>query len=161
MEDQLAGLNPSAYAPYGDPREYITSWTDKIWISRGLGHLRDHYAPGVKVHTAYGETYGYDHVMRNSIQKMVAFPNRGGGHDDVIWERRGDNGFVSAHRVLNNATHLGPWTYGPPRERTGSTGAWRTAWFRTTRSSRNGSSATSSRFCRISASTPSSSPVSF
>ena len=114
MEDQLATLNPSAYAPYGDPREYITSWTDKIWISRGLGHLRDHYAPGVKVHTAYGETHGYDHVMRNSIQKMVAFPNRGGGHDDVIWEWRGHNSFVSAHRVLNNATHLGPWTYGPP-----------------------------------------------
>ena len=114
MEDQLAGLAPSAYAPYGNPREYITSWTDKIWISRGLGHLRDHYAPGVKVHTAYGETYGYDDVLRNSIQKMVAFPNRGGGHDDVIWERRGDNGFVSAHRLLNNATHLGPWTYGPP-----------------------------------------------
>lgn len=117
MNDQLAGLNPSAYAPYSNPREYITSWTDKIWISRGLGHLRDHYAPSVKVHTAYGETYGYDDVMRNSIQKMVAFPNRGGGHDDVIWERRGENGFVSAHRVLNNATHLGPWTYGPPTGR--------------------------------------------
>lgn len=113
MEDQLSGLNPAAYAPYGNPREYITSWTDKIWIARGLGHLRDHYAPHVKVHTAYGETYGFDHVMRNSIQRMVAFPNRGGGHDDVIWERRGDNGFVSAHRVMNNATHLGPWTYGP------------------------------------------------
>lgn len=113
MQDQLEGLLPTAYAPYDDPREYITSWTDRIWISRGLGHLRNHYAPEVKVHTAYGETYGYEHVMRNSIQRMVAFPNRGGGHDDVIWERRGDNGFVSAHRVLNNATHLGPWTYGP------------------------------------------------
>ena len=43
-------------------------------MSRGLGHLRDHYAPDVKVHTAYGETYGYDDVMRNSIQRMVAFP---------------------------------------------------------------------------------------
>ena len=52
MEDQLAGLSPSAYAPYGNPREYITSRTDKIWISRGLGQLRDHYAPGVNVHTA-------------------------------------------------------------------------------------------------------------
>lgn len=118
MQDQLEGLSPTAYAPYDDPREYITSWTDKIWISRGLGHLKDHYAPEVKVHTAYGETYGYDHVMRNSIQRMTAFPNRGGGHDDVIWERRGDNGFVSAHRVLNNATHLGPWTYGPATGKT-------------------------------------------
>ncbi|OTP75898.1 ester cyclase [Caballeronia sordidicola] len=114
MNEQLADINPSAYAPYRDPREYITSWTDKIWITRGLGHLKDHYAPDVKVHTCYGETYGFEDVMRNSLQKMVAFPNRGGGHDDVIWEQRGPNGFVSAHRVFNNATHLGHWTYGPP-----------------------------------------------
>lgn len=113
-EDQLAGLSPSTYAPYRDPREYITSWTDKIWIARELGHIHDHYAPGVKVHTAYGETYGMENVISNSLQKMVAFPNRGGGHDDVVWEKRGENGFISSHRVFNNATHLGHWTYGPP-----------------------------------------------
>lgn len=116
-EDQRAGLLPSAYAPYGDPREYITAWTDKIWIARGLGHIHDHYAPGVKVHTCYGETYGMENVISNSLQKMVAFPNRGGGHDDVIWEKRGDNGFISSHRVVNNATHSGHWTYGPPTGR--------------------------------------------
>lgn len=113
-EVQFAGLLPSAYAPYGDPREYITSWTDKIWIKRGLGHIHDHYAQDVKVHTVYGETYGLGNVISNSLQKMVAFPNRGGGHDDVVWEKRGENGFISSHRVFNNATHLGHWTYGPP-----------------------------------------------
>ena len=117
IEDQLASIDPGAYAPYDDPRDYITSWTDKIWITRGLGHLRDHYAPGVKVHTAYGETYGFDDVMRNSIQRMSAFHNRGGGHDDVVWEARGRDGFISSHRVLNNATHNGFWTYGPPTGR--------------------------------------------
>ena len=114
VPDQLDGLKASAYAPYDDPRDYITSWTDRIWIERGLGRIHDHYAPGVKVHTAYGESYGLEFVISNSLQKMVAFPNRGGGHDDVIWERRGDNGFISSHRVFNNATHLGHWTYGPP-----------------------------------------------
>ena len=113
-EEQLAGIAPATYAPYADPRDYITSWTDKIWITRGLGHLCDHYAPDVKVHTAYGETYGFDHVMRNSIQRMSAFHNRGGGHDDVVWEQRGSDGFISSHRVFNNATHNGYWTYGPP-----------------------------------------------
>jgi predicted ester cyclase len=113
-EDQLAAIDPSVYAPYQDPRDYITSWTDKIWITRGLGHLKDHYAPDVQVHTAYGETYDFGHVMRNSVQRMVAFPNRGGGHDDVVWEARGNNGFISSHRVFNNATHLGHWNYGPP-----------------------------------------------
>lgn len=114
VPDQLEGLSPAAYAPYRDPREYITSWTDRIWIKRGLGRIHDHYADGVKVHTAYGESYGLDAVISNSLQKMVAFPNRGGGHDDVVWERRGPDGFVSSHRVFNNATHLGHWTYGPP-----------------------------------------------
>lgn len=112
-QDQLDGMNPKTYAPYRDPREYIQSWTDKIWIARGLGHIFDHYHPDIKVHTCYGETYGMENVISNSLQKMVAFPNRGGGHDDVVWERRGDNGFISSHRVFNNATHLGPWTYGP------------------------------------------------
>ena len=111
IKDQLSDLLPSAYAPYRDPRDYITSWTDRIWIKRGLGQIHDHYAPDVKVHTCYGETYGMQNVIGNSIQKMVAFPNRGGGHDDVIWVSRGHNGFLSAHRVLNNAAHSGHWTY--------------------------------------------------
>ena len=117
-DDQLSSIDPAVYAPYDDPRDYITSWTDKIWIARGLGHLRDHYARDVKVHTAYGETYGFDHVMRNSVQRMSAFPNRGGGHEDVVWEARGADGFISSHRVLNNALHSGYWTYGPPTGRT-------------------------------------------
>ena len=110
----LDELDPAAYAPYDDPRDYITSWTDRIWIARGLGRIPEMYAPDVKVHTAYGETYDLANVIGNSIQKMVAFPNRGGGHDDVIWEPRGRNAFTSYHRVFNNATHLGHWTYGPP-----------------------------------------------
>lgn len=112
-EQQLHGMNPKTYAPYRDPRDYIQSWTDRIWIARGLGRIFDHYHPDIRVHTCYGETYGMDDVISNSLQKMVAFPNRGGGHDDVVWERRGDNGFISSHRVFNNATHSGPWTYGP------------------------------------------------
>ncbi len=116
-DDPLADLDPQAYAPYRNPRDYITGWTDRIWIQRGLGHIHDHYAPDVKVHTAYGETYGMDSVISNSLQKMVAFPNRGGGHDDVVWESRGRGGFISSHRVFNNATHAGHWTYGPPTGR--------------------------------------------
>ena len=113
-----SSLSPSAYAPYRDPRDYILSWTDAIWIDRGLGRLREHYAGDVKVHTAYGETYGFDHVMQNSLQKFAAFPNGGGGHgEDVIWEQRGSNGFISSHRVFKSGTHTGFWTYGPPTGR--------------------------------------------
>lgn len=118
LPDAQPALSPSAYAPYRDPRDYILSWTDAIWIDRGLGRLHEHYAADVKVHTAYGETYDFDHVMQNSLQKFAAFPNGGGGHgEDVIWEQRGANGFISSHRVFKSGTHTGYWTYGPPTGR--------------------------------------------
>ena len=113
--DPLADLDPAAYEPFRDPRDYILSWTDQIWIDKGLGRLGEHYAEDIKVHTAYGETYDFEHVILNSVQKMSAFPNGGGGSgEDVVWEQRGPMGFISSHRVLKTGTNLGYWTYGPP-----------------------------------------------
>ncbi len=114
----MGPLQPSAYAPYRDPRDYILSWTDTIWIDRAIGRLGEHYSEDIKVHTAYGETYDYASVISNSVQKFAAFPNGGGGHgEDVVWEQRGENGFISFHRVLKTGTHSGFWTYGPPTGR--------------------------------------------
>ena len=118
QDDDLPPLTPAAYAPYRSPRDYILSWTDVIWIDRAIGLLHDHYAADVKVHTAYGETYDYDSVISNSVQKFAAFPNTGGGFgEDVVWEQRGPNGFISSHRALKSGTHTGYWTYGPPTGR--------------------------------------------
>lgn len=116
--DSPSALNPTAYRPYANPREYILNWTDEIWIKRALGRIHDHYAADIKVHTAYGETYDLDHVIQNSVQKMSAFPNGGGGSgEDVVWEQRGAEGFISSHRVLKTGTHTGYWSYGPPTGR--------------------------------------------
>jgi len=118
IPDQLSHIHPDCYAPYRDPRDYILSWTDEIWIDMGLGRLEEHYDREIKVHTAYGETYDFDHVIMNSVQKMSAFPNGGGGSgEDVIWEQRGSDGFISSHRVFKTGTHSGYWTYGPPTGR--------------------------------------------
>ena len=117
-DDQLTTLSLAAFAPYANPRDYILCWTDEIWINRALGKIHEHYAADIKVHTAYGETYGLDLVIQNSIQKLSAFPNGGGGTgEDVIWEQRGTNGFISSHRVFKTGTHTGYWTYGPPTGR--------------------------------------------
>ena len=115
LAEQLADMDPAAYAPYRSPRDYILSWTDELWIDKGIGRLGEHYSQDIKVHTAYGETYGFAPVIGNSIQKMSAFPNGGGGSgEDVIWESRGAQGFISSHRVLKTGTHSGYWNYGPP-----------------------------------------------
>ena len=111
-------LEPSAYAPYRNPRDYILTWTDVLWIDRAIGKLYEHYGKNVKVHTAYGETYDYEMVVANSVQKFAAFPNSGGGlGEDVIWEQRGPNGFISSHRTIKSGTHSGYWIYGPPTGR--------------------------------------------
>ena len=118
MPSDMPPLRPEAYAPYRSPRDYILSWTDVIWIERGIGRLDEHYGKNVRVHTAYGETYDFDTVISNSVQKFAAFPNGGGGHgEDVVWEQRGPDGFISSHRVLKTGTHTGYWTYGPPTGR--------------------------------------------
>lgn len=111
-------LPPSAYAPYRNPRDYILSWTDVIWVDLAIGRLSEHYGPDVQVHTAYGETYDFDSVIANSVQKFSAFPNAGAGiGEDVIWEQRGPNGFISSHRLLKAGTHTGFSGYGPPTGR--------------------------------------------
>jgi predicted ester cyclase len=111
-------LDPAAYAPYRSPRDYILNWTDTIWIDRAIGRLAEHYDESVQVYTAYGETYGFDDVIANSVQKFSAFPNGGGGHgEDVVWEQRGPGGFISSHRVLKTGVHEGFWTYGAPTRR--------------------------------------------
>lgn len=116
--DMAAPLKAEAFAPYRSPRDYILSWTDVIWIEKALGRLDEHYAADIRVHTAYGETYDYTNVIANSVQKMSAFPNGGGGSgEDVIWEQRGPTGFISSHRVLKTGTHKGFWTYGAPTGR--------------------------------------------
>ena len=86
-------LQPSAYAPYRNPRDYILSWTDKIWIDLAIGKLNEHYGQDVKVHTAYGETYDFDTVHRQFRPEVLRFPERGrrprGGRDlGAAWAQR-------------------------------------------------------------------------
>ena len=79
QKEQLKDLAPRAYAPYANPRDYILSWTDEIWVTKALGRLGDHYSQDIKVHTAYGETYGFADVigtsaLRDGVALGVASP---------------------------------------------------------------------------------------
>ena len=107
-------LDPQTYAPFASPEEYIVEWTDRIWEEYGLGRLDEHYADDVVVHTALGPIRGREPVLRGSLVKKSAFPNRIGTAEDVICEPRGTNAFVSHHRVLHVGLQEGTWLYGPP-----------------------------------------------
>lgn len=110
-------LKPSVYAPFGSPEEYILEWTDLIWEDYGLGRLGEHYAKDMVVHSAYGQIRTMENVLRKSLVKKSAFPNRVGTAEDVICEARGDDAFVSHHRVFHSGLQEGMWDYGAPTGR--------------------------------------------
>ena len=110
-------VDPKSHAPFDTPEDYILSWTDMIWDEYGLGRLGEHYAPEMVVHGAYGPIRGMETVLRGSLVKKSAFPNRIGTAEDVICEERGDDAFVSHHRVFHSGPQEGWWTYGPPTGR--------------------------------------------
>ena len=105
-------LDPAAHAPYPTPEDYILSWTYLIWDDFGLGRLEEHYASDVLVHGAYGPIRGMATVLRNSLVKKAAFPNRIGTAEDVICEARGNDAFVSHHRVFHSGKQEGTSSYG-------------------------------------------------
>lgn len=105
---------PSAYAPYADPEDFIMSWTDRIWEPRGMGQIREHYRPDIAVHGAYGTVHGNEAVIRACLQKNAAYPHRLFTGEDVVWEARGPDAFVSSHRIINCGRQEGWWQYGPP-----------------------------------------------
>ena len=107
-------ISPVSYAPFKSPEAYILGWTDLIWDDYGLGRLGAHYAPDMVVHGAYGPIRSMETVLRGSLVKKSAFPNRVGTAEDVICEQRGDDGFVSHHRVFHSGPQEGWWAYGPP-----------------------------------------------
>lgn len=105
-------VNPASYAPFATPEEYIVSWTDLIWDDFGLGRLEEHYAQDIVVHSAYGPISGMDTVLRNSLVKKATFPNRIGTAEDVICEARGNEAFISHHRVFHSGKQEGISSYG-------------------------------------------------
>ena len=107
-------LQPTAYAPYADPEDYIMSWTDRIWAPRGMGQIREHYRSDIAVHGAYGTIVGCEPIIRACLQKNAAYPRRLFTGEDVIWETRAENSFLSSHRIINCGRQEGYWQYGPP-----------------------------------------------
>ncbi len=94
-------LDPIAYLPYADPDDFIREVTDLIWVNRSIGHIRENYEPDSIVHGAYGTSVGVDEVVAGSLMRISATPDRIGQAEDVVWEARGTDAFLSSHLVLS------------------------------------------------------------
>ncbi len=94
-------LDPVAYLPYQDPDDFIREVTDLIWVDRSISFIRDNYEPDSIVHGAYGTSTTRQEVIEGTLMRISATPDRTGQAEDVIWEARGDDAFLSSHLVLS------------------------------------------------------------
>jgi predicted ester cyclase len=94
-------LDPIAYKPYANPDEFIREVTDFIWVQRSIGFIRENYEPDSIVHTGFGTITTRDEVITGSlIRQADAVATRIGQAEDVVWEARGDDAFLSSHLVF-------------------------------------------------------------
>jgi predicted ester cyclase len=111
-------LDPVAYLPYKDPDDFIREVTDRIWVDRDIAYIVDNYEPDSIVHTSLGTVVGRDGVIEGSTMRMAGTPGHIGQAEDVVWEARGDDAFLSSHLVFSADEHLVDGRSVPIRKRT-------------------------------------------
>jgi predicted ester cyclase len=105
----LEGFDPK----FADFPDYILGITREIWEERGLHTLHDYYAPDIAVRSPAGITLGNTGVIAATMATLAEFPDRQLLGEDVIWSGDATTGFLSSHRIVSTATHLGDGVYGP------------------------------------------------
>ncbi|MDQ1082485.1 MULTISPECIES: ester cyclase [Microbacterium] len=98
-------LDPIAYQPYADPDDFIREVTDLIWVNRSISYIRENYEPDSIVHGSLGTSTTRDEVIEGSLMRISATPDRTGQAEDVVWEARGDDAFLSSHLVFSGHLH--------------------------------------------------------
>ena len=93
-------LDPIAYQPYADPDDFIREVTDRIWVERDINYIVDNYEPDSIVHGGLGTTMDRAGVIEGSLMRIAETPLHVGQAEDVVWEARGDDAFLSSHLVF-------------------------------------------------------------
>jgi SnoaL-like polyketide cyclase len=93
---------------YSDIVDYIVRCTHRIWDEKDVGLIRTHYSADCPLFTLSGKVIGSEAVVRNTLQSLAAFPDRSPIAEDVIWSEDAPGVFLSSHRIMSAAVHLGP-----------------------------------------------------
>lgn len=114
-ENGEAVLDPIAYDPYADPDDFIREVTDRIWVERDIEHIVANYEPNSVVHVGLGTITSRAEVIEGSTMSMAQSSNRPGAQpaqaEDVVWEARGGDAFLSSHLIQRADVH---WIDGVP-----------------------------------------------
>ena len=94
--------------------EYILGITEEIWELRKLDSLRSYYSDDIYVRSPAGVVVGNESVIDATCATLAEFPDRQLFGEDVIWARMGEDSWLSSHRILSTATHLGSGQFGRP-----------------------------------------------
>jgi len=101
------------FAPaYEDFPDFILKITKEIWEDRGIHTLENRYAPNIPVRAPAGLIVGNKAVIAATLATLAEFPDRKLLGEDVIWSFDEKYGYLSSHRLLSTATHLGNGAYG-------------------------------------------------
>ncbi|WP_375386330.1 ester cyclase [uncultured Microbacterium sp.] len=93
-------LDPVAFHPYTDPDDFIREVTDLIWVDRSIAYIRENYEPDSIVHGGYGSLSARQEVIEGTLMRISTAPDATAQSEDIIWEARGDDAFLSSHLVI-------------------------------------------------------------
>ena len=110
----MKGFDPR----FRDLPDYILKITKEIWEDRGIATLRQYYGRDMVVRAPGSVVRGNEGVIAATMATLAEFPDRTLLGEDVIWSGGDEEGFLSSHRILSTATHLGDGAFGA------ATGRW-------------------------------------
>jgi pimeloyl-ACP methyl ester carboxylesterase/predicted ester cyclase len=103
---------------YTDIVDYIVRCTHRIWDERDVGLIYTHYTHNCVAYTTLGTMYDRETHIRDTIQRLVEFPDRRGLAQQVIWRGNDVDGFYTSHMTHGQGRHSQYGMYGKPTGRT-------------------------------------------
>jgi predicted ester cyclase len=109
----LDGFDPI----YTDIVDYIVRCTHRIWDERDIGLIYTHYTHNCVLYGTMGTIYDREDVVRDTIQRLVSFPERRGMATQVVWNGNDKDGFYTSHLVTGSGRHTQYGHLGQPTGR--------------------------------------------
>ncbi|KAL7916689.1 hypothetical protein GGI35DRAFT_433830 [Trichoderma velutinum] len=98
---------------YTDIVDYIVRCTHKIWDERDIGLIYTHYTHNCVLYGTMGTIYDRESIVRDTIQRLVSFPERRGMATQVLWNGNDKDGFYTSHLVTGSGRHTQYGHFGP------------------------------------------------